>query len=233
MISLTRAGVDEAANFVAGGFVGVGGAGSEFVRGAVNVGIFVRVEIAQAVDHALRLLRGGGVVEPDQRLAVDALLQDRKIAANGLHVERLRREIQAGKRLTWDAEGIILGGNSGGRSELADFVEKWIRTTMHSDARNCVHAAGNLRSREMRNRLRNLRRGRGRKTVREGAEFGFTGDADVGRVRRDWQWRRRGIRKERTDFFEKSEGSERGEIGGADAAGNSGGARKQESPNLR
>ena len=40
------------------------------------------------VDHALRFLGRGGVVEPDQRLAVHLLVQDGKILANGRHVER-------------------------------------------------------------------------------------------------------------------------------------------------
>jgi hypothetical protein len=36
-------------------------------------------------------VRGGGVVEPDQLLAVDALLQDREVAAHGVDVERRMR----------------------------------------------------------------------------------------------------------------------------------------------
>ncbi len=39
-------GVEEAARLFAGGFVGVGGASGEFVGGAVDVGIFVGVEVA-------------------------------------------------------------------------------------------------------------------------------------------------------------------------------------------
>ena len=45
------------------------------------------VELANGVDHALRLLRRGGVVEPDQRLAVNLLTQDGKIAANRRNIE--------------------------------------------------------------------------------------------------------------------------------------------------
>jgi hypothetical protein len=36
------------------------------VGGTVDVGVFVLVEVRQPVDHRLRLVRGGGVVEPDQ-----------------------------------------------------------------------------------------------------------------------------------------------------------------------
>ena len=45
---------------------------------------------ARSVDHGLRLLRGGGIVEPGQRLAVHALLEDRKILPNRVHVEGAR-----------------------------------------------------------------------------------------------------------------------------------------------
>jgi hypothetical protein len=54
-------------------FVGVGRACRQFVGGTVDVAVLVLVELHQAVDHRLRLLRRGGVVEPDQRLAIDAL----------------------------------------------------------------------------------------------------------------------------------------------------------------
>jgi hypothetical protein len=42
----------------------------------------------QAVDHGLRLVRGGSVVEPRQRVAVDALLQNREVAPDGVDVEQ-------------------------------------------------------------------------------------------------------------------------------------------------
>ena len=40
----------------------------------------------EPVDDGLRLLRGGGVVEPDQRMAVDLLVEDGKVAAHGVDV---------------------------------------------------------------------------------------------------------------------------------------------------
>ena len=49
----------------------------------MDVGVFVLVEVRRGVDDGLRLLRGGGVVEPDQRLAVDRLAQDREVVADG------------------------------------------------------------------------------------------------------------------------------------------------------
>ena len=72
--------VQKAAHLLARPLVGVGRAGGEFVRGAVDVGVFVLVEIFQRRDDRRRLLRGRRVVEPDQSPAVDALVKDRKVA---------------------------------------------------------------------------------------------------------------------------------------------------------
>ncbi|MCY1293315.1 hypothetical protein D9M70_425720 [compost metagenome] len=67
------------------------------MRGAVDVGVLVLVEVAQALDHRRRLLCGGRVVQPHQRLAVDTLGEDREIPAHRLHVEGgLRRRLAGG-----------------------------------------------------------------------------------------------------------------------------------------
>ncbi|KAF1054063.1 MAG: hypothetical protein GAK34_00849 [Delftia tsuruhatensis] len=79
--------VDEAAHALARALVGVGGAGSEFMGRAVDVGVLVLVEMADALDHRARLVRGGRVVQPGQGPAVDALGQDGKVPAHGMHVE--------------------------------------------------------------------------------------------------------------------------------------------------
>jgi len=78
---------EEVGHRAAGGLVGVGGPGGERVGAAMDVGVVVGVEMGEGVDHNLRLLRGGGVVEPGQRLAVDTLGEDREVAADGFHVE--------------------------------------------------------------------------------------------------------------------------------------------------
>ena len=80
---------DESPNRVAGLFVGIGRPGRQLVRGAVDVGVLVGVEVRQPVDHHLRLLGGRGVVEPDQRLSVDGLLQDREVRPHRVDVEHL------------------------------------------------------------------------------------------------------------------------------------------------
>ena len=82
-----RRSVEETAHLLARGLEGVGRARRERVRCAMHVGILARIEIGDAVDHGLRLLRGRGVVEPDQRLAVDIFLQDREVAAEDMRVE--------------------------------------------------------------------------------------------------------------------------------------------------
>ena len=54
---------------------------------AVDVRVVAGVERRDRVDHLLRLLGRGGVVEPSQRLAVDSLAEDRKVVANRADVE--------------------------------------------------------------------------------------------------------------------------------------------------
>ena len=69
----------------------------------MDVGIFVPVEIRQAIDHRIRFLRGGGVVEPDQLPAVNALLQDRKILAD---------QRGSSGRLATPSSAVKIGANS-------------------------------------------------------------------------------------------------------------------------
>src|SRR5271154_773492 len=54
--------------------IGIGGARRQIVGGTMNVGVLVLVEIRDPVDHALRLLRGCRIVQPDQGAAMDAFL---------------------------------------------------------------------------------------------------------------------------------------------------------------
>ncbi len=80
---------DKSTDRVAGLFIGIGRPRRQLVRGAVDVGVLVGVEVRQPVDHYLRLLRGRGVVEPDQRLSVDGLPQDREVRPHRVDVEDL------------------------------------------------------------------------------------------------------------------------------------------------
>ncbi len=53
---------------------------------AVDVGVFLRIGLLDAVEDGARLLRGGRIVEIDQRLAIDLLRQDREIRPRLLDV---------------------------------------------------------------------------------------------------------------------------------------------------
>ncbi len=75
------AGVDEFRGAGAGGFESGGGAIAQFVDAAMDVGVVVLVIMAQRLDHRARFLRRGGVVEINQRLAMDLLVEDREILA--------------------------------------------------------------------------------------------------------------------------------------------------------
>ena len=52
------------------------------MNAAMDVGVVVLVIIHQRLDHRARFLRGGGVVEIDERLPMDLLIQNREIAPN-------------------------------------------------------------------------------------------------------------------------------------------------------
>ena len=67
---------------MSGVFVGVGRLLAQFVHAAMDVGVFGFVVADDAVDHGAGLLRGGGVVEIDQRLAVRGGVEDREIGAD-------------------------------------------------------------------------------------------------------------------------------------------------------
>ena len=90
-----RAGAEEELHLAAGPLEGVGGAGRQGVGAPMDVGVVSRVEVRHRLDHRERLVRRGGVVQPDERLAVDALVQCREFAAHRVHVEQV-----AGGRFT-------------------------------------------------------------------------------------------------------------------------------------
>ena len=71
-------GVDEFRGAGARGFEGVRGAVAQFVDAAMDIGVVVLVVMDERVNHRARLLRRGGVVEINQRLAVDFLVEDRE-----------------------------------------------------------------------------------------------------------------------------------------------------------
>ncbi|MNS92519.1 hypothetical protein D3C72_1266610 [compost metagenome] len=84
---LAPGGVDQVSHRVARGLVGIGGALAQGMHAAVDIGVERGIVMRFGIDHALRLLGGGGVVQIDQRLAVDGLAQDGEILAQPLHLQ--------------------------------------------------------------------------------------------------------------------------------------------------
>ena len=84
-----RGRVDEFGELLAGAFVLARGALGEGVDAAMDVRVVALVIIVQRLDDDARLLRGGGVVEINQRLAVDLLPQDRKVVTDFFQFNRI------------------------------------------------------------------------------------------------------------------------------------------------
>ena len=78
-ISSVRAGVEEFRDLGAAALIGFGRRIGEIMQPAMHVGVFALVGLGHAVEHRIRLLRRRGVVEIDQRLAIDLQRQRRKI----------------------------------------------------------------------------------------------------------------------------------------------------------
>ena len=79
-------GVEKGRDLLARALVGFGRLVGEIMQAAMHVGVLRRVGLLQAIEHGARLLRRGGVVEIDERLAVDLHRQDRKIRADAVDV---------------------------------------------------------------------------------------------------------------------------------------------------
>ena len=76
---LRGAGVDELRDAFARGFVGAGRTIAQFMNTPVNVGVVVLVVALDRIKDGTGLLRCGGAVEVDERMAVDFLIKDREI----------------------------------------------------------------------------------------------------------------------------------------------------------
>ena len=82
------------AHLLARVLVGFGGALAQQVHAAMDVRVVVRVVVDERVDDRLRLLAGGGVVEINQRLAVNLFPENREIFPDPLHIESGSRAAQ-------------------------------------------------------------------------------------------------------------------------------------------
>ena len=81
---------DEAGNPAAGILEALGCERGQRVRATVHRRVVQLVVLALGLQHPSRLLRRGAGVEVHQRMAVDALAEQREIAPDGEHLRRLR-----------------------------------------------------------------------------------------------------------------------------------------------
>ena len=89
---LARLGADEGLHLQPGLLEQIGALIAQPVNAAMDVGIVLFVDVDQRLDHLPRPLRGGRVVEIDQRhVVVQPGGQDRKIGPQPGHVERIGR----------------------------------------------------------------------------------------------------------------------------------------------
>jgi hypothetical protein len=108
---------NEAANLVAGCFVGGGRAFAQLVHAAMDVGAFLDVAALNALQNRVRFLRGGSIVEIHERMPVDLLCQSGKVLAHALYIEilghgrnRLGRNLW-GSFVTLAVRGLPSGGS--------------------------------------------------------------------------------------------------------------------------
>src|SRR5258708_12806033 len=90
---LCRRGIEKMRYLLAGILVGVCSPCREFVSGTMHIAVLILLELRDALDTTLRLLRSRRVVQPDERLAMHALLQNREIAAYGGDVKEPGRGV--------------------------------------------------------------------------------------------------------------------------------------------
>jgi len=74
--------VEEGTHLLARVLVGLGRGVGEEMQSPMHVGVFGGVGVVEPIEHRLRLLRRGGVVEIDERLAIDLHGEDGKILAD-------------------------------------------------------------------------------------------------------------------------------------------------------
>ena len=79
-------GIEESGHFLARALVGLGRLVGEVMQTAMHIGVLGGVGLLDAVEHGARLLRRGGIVEIDERLAVNLHRQDRKIRPDAIDV---------------------------------------------------------------------------------------------------------------------------------------------------
>ena len=86
---MAMAGIDKLLHLTADSLVAVGGLGGQMVRPAVDVGVEVEVIVVQGIDDRERLLRGGRIVEVDERVAMHLPVKYRELLTYVVNVHGL------------------------------------------------------------------------------------------------------------------------------------------------
>ena len=84
---LNLAGIDKLTHFLASGLMQIGSLLREVMHPTMHIGIHIEVLIPHGVEHHERLLRGGRIVEIDQRFAIDLARQNREIGPYLFYIE--------------------------------------------------------------------------------------------------------------------------------------------------
>jgi hypothetical protein len=95
---LDAGGVQKGAHLFPRLFVGDGGAFRQQMNAAMDVGVIAAVTLADGVNHRFRLLHRSGVIQINQRLAVNPLAQNGKFGADAGQIQLITRPGQRGKR---------------------------------------------------------------------------------------------------------------------------------------
>ena len=80
--------VQEPSNSFPRPFISISRPRSQRMRGTVYVRILVRVVVRDSIDHRLRLVCRGRIVQPDQLSSIDAFFQDWKIPAYRINIKQ-------------------------------------------------------------------------------------------------------------------------------------------------
>ena len=90
---LVRTGVDEPPHGLPGRLIRLGRRIREIVQAPMHIRIFVLIGVSQAIDHLLRLLGRGGVIQIDKRLPIGSLGEDREIRAHRFNIIGAERRL--------------------------------------------------------------------------------------------------------------------------------------------
>ncbi len=137
------AGVEELLHADARFFVALGRRAREIVHAAVHIRIFAGGEIVHGIQHVVRLLRRGRVVEIDELLAVHLAREDREVVAQSGDI--IRASLYARFDVHVSARSIALSATSNRchsapwtagstKSPIASSRNAWVNSSFASDS---------------------------------------------------------------------------------------------------